>query len=165
MTLGLCPWAACVLDECSFRGNLRSWEEGGLWSQTHQATFVFAFFNLGDNPVSGTSVFSCRNVMPCLQPLTQIRPAAVAQRDRHRRRVPFLCSLHSVGCASHRCKVPRQGPRRKGGKRGGGTHVASIRKTTFAQNSQSRCTCYVSLTRTGSRGHPDAGEVGTRLSC
>lgn len=142
-----------------------SWEEGGLWSQTHQATFVFAFFNLGDNPVSGTSVFSCRNVMPCLQPLTQIRPAAVAQRDRHRRRVPFLCSLHSVGCASHRCKVPRQGPRRKGGKRGGGTHVASIRKTTFAQNSQSRCTCYVSSTRTGSRGHPDAGEVGTRLSC
>lgn len=88
-----------------------SWEEGGLWSQTHQATFVFAFFNLGDNPVSGTSVFSCRNVMPCLQPLTQIRPAAVAQRDRHRRRVPFLflCTLSAVPRIAARCHVKVQG--------------------------------------------------------
>lgn len=39
----------------------------------YQATFTFASFNLRDNPVSGTSVFSCRNVMPCPQLLKQIR--------------------------------------------------------------------------------------------
>lgn len=144
-------------------------KEGMLWSQTHQATFVFAFFNLGDSPVSG--VFGWRNVMPCPQLLQQIRLLLSGTVTAAGSLSSVLRTLSPVPRMAARWllqpQAPHRGPRRKGGKRGGGTYVSSIRKATFAQDTQSRCTSYVSLTRTGSRGHSDAreaGEVGTRLS-